>query len=221
MFHNPHPGWPVATAHVRTIPGAGSATGDTVRLRSLQKTDGRLWCAYRLEDRALLEPVEPTTEEPWEEVHSRAGWRRTYAGLRNLALAGIVVPAAIEVNGEFAGQLTLGNIQHGTVSSAWIGYWVHSSHQGRGIATAAVALGVDHALRGVGLHRVEATVLVGNVASRRVLDKTGFRQEGVLRRNLHIDGHWQDHVLVAQTAEESESETVVGRLIRCGLLAHA
>lgn len=91
------------------------------------------------------------------------------------------------------------------VCSCWIGYWVYSGFSGRGVASSAVSLGVDHAMTEVGMHRVEATVLESNVASRRVLEKVGFREEGLLQRNLHINGQWRDHVLVGLTVEERRS----------------
>lgn len=212
------PGWPIATMSVHTLGGAGP----TVRLRSLRRQDGESWRVFRIRDEALLRPVEPTIPDDWKLAHSPLAWRRTWANLKQFARRGELVPAAIEVDGNFAGQLTLGNVQYGVVSSCWIGYWVASALQGQGVATAAVALGVDHAMRTMGLHRVEATVMEDNVASRAVLAKVGFREEGKLLRNLHINGQWQDHLLVGMTREDVEQaghRTVVGRLIHRGDLA--
>ena len=189
-------GWPVDTPTVVT------RSGQSVRLRSLERGDGVAWRRYRMEDRRLLEPVEPTAVHGWDEAHNTQGWKYTFRNLMDWAERGVVVPAAIEVDGQFAGQLTLGNIQHGAIRSCWIGYWVHSAMQGRGVATASVALGIDHAFRQVEMHRVEATVMESNVASRRVLEKAGFRHEGTLLRNLHINGSWTDHFLMAITLEE-------------------
>ena len=138
----------------------------------------------------------------WEEAHSPKMWRQTYRGLKFAERQGIAMSLAIEVAGEFAGQLTLGNMQYGTIGNCWIGYWVYSGYSGQGVATAAVALGVDHAMIHGGIHRVEATVLESNEASRRVLAKIGFREEGRLVRNLHINGQWRDHLLVGLTTEE-------------------
>lgn len=126
-----------------------------------------------------------------------------------------MLPYAIELDGQFCGQLTIGNITHGALKSAWIGYWVTSSHTGGGVATAALALGLDHCFGPVALHRVEATVRPENAASRAVLAKVGFREEGLLRRYLEVDSAWRDHVLVALTAEEVDG-SVVSRLIRAG-----
>ena len=119
----------------------------------------------------------------------------------------------IEVDGAFAGQVTLGNIQHGIVSECWIGYWVHSPFMGRGVATLACALGVDHAFARVGLHRLTATYLPDNPASGTVLEHNGFREEGYLHRNLHIDGQWRDHLTFVVTGEQlAASGPLVDRL---------
>ena len=77
-----------------------------------------------------------------------------------------MLPYAIELDGQFAGQLTIGNVTHGALRSAWIGYWVASGVTGGGVATAALALGLDHCFGPVMLHRVEATVRPENAASR-------------------------------------------------------
>ena len=199
--------WRVPTVwlpQARQRPGAvaDSAAELPVRLRELRRSDGAAWRAFRIADEHLLRPVEPTVATSWEEAHSPKMWRQTYRGLKFAERQGIAMSLAIEVAGEFAGQLTLGNMQYGTIGNCWIGYWVHSHWQGRGVATAAVSLGTDLAMLGLGLHRVEATVMEDNPASRRVLENTGYRVEGRLQRNLHIDGRWTDHLLVAQTVEE-------------------
>lgn len=202
-----HPGWPEVTPTV-TLPDGGR-----LRLRPLLRADGRDWRQLRLLDEESLRPVEPTAPSGWEDAHSVAAWRSNLMGLGDAARRGQLVPLVIELDGRFIGQLTLGNIQHGGVSDCWIGYWVHSSATGRGVATAACALGTDHAFRRVGLHRVTATYLPSNPASGRVLELNGYRREGLMRRNLHIDGQWRDHVFVAQTVED-HPDTCVDRLRR-------
>ena len=126
-----------------------------------------------------------------------------------------MLPFVIEVDGQFCGQLTVGNVTHGALRSAWIGYWVASTATGKGVATAALALGLDHCFGAVHLHRVEATVRPENAASRRVLEKVGFREEGLLRRYLDVDGGWRDHLLYAITVEEV-SGSVMSTLIQRG-----
>ena len=70
------------------------------------------------------------------------------------------------------------------------------------MATGAVALAVAHLFGPVGLHRVEATIAPENLASRAVVGHLGFRQEGLLRRYLDINGAWRDHLLFALTVED-------------------
>ncbi|MDY6049258.1 MAG: GNAT family protein [Corynebacterium sp.] len=203
-------GWPEVTPTVE-LPGGGR-----VRLRPLTRRDGALWSQYRLSDRAVLQPVEPTVHD-WEEAHSLAGWRRTFPVLKEQARAGTLLPFAVELDGTFVGQLTVGNIQRGVVCEGWIGYWLFSQYWGRGVATAAVALGVDHAFGRAGLHRLTATFLPDNVVSQSVLQANGFREEGFLREALHIDGRWRDHVLVALNRNDFPV-TAVRRLEEAGKL---
>jgi ribosomal-protein-alanine N-acetyltransferase len=141
------------------------------------------------------------------------------SGLRATARRGQALPFVITLDGRFAGQLTLGNVVRGSLRSAWVGYWVESSAAGGGVATAAVALSVDHAFGPVGLHRIEATVRPENAASLRVLAKLGFRDEGLLRRYLEVDGAWRDHRLLAVTRDEVGAG-LVARLIRSGQAQH-
>jgi ribosomal-protein-alanine N-acetyltransferase len=190
-----HPGWPKSVGPIRVAAGL-------VRLRPVRLRDGAVWSRIRLADRENLEPWEPVAEVNWEVRHAISSWPTICSGLRAEARRGRMLPYAIELDGEFCGQLTLGNVTHGALRSAWIGYWVNSEVTGRGVATAALAMGVDHGFGVVRLHRIEATVRPENVASRRVLAKAGFRQEGLLERYLEVDGAWRDHLLVALTVEE-------------------
>lgn len=202
LFRQPTPGWPEYT------PALVLPDGTRVRLRPLKSGDSRAWRETRILDEQWLKPVEPTALGTWEQAHSAEAWRANWLNLRKLASAGVVVPMVIEADGAFAGQVTLGNIQHGAVSECWIGYWVHSPFMGRGVATAACALGTDHAFGRVGLHRVTATFLPDNPASRSVLVANGYREEGYLRRNLHIDGQWRDHHFVALNADDYPQSAV-------------
>lgn len=131
-----------------------------------------------------------------------------------------MLPMVIELDGEFCGQITVGNIVRGALRSAWIGYWVSKDVGGQGVATAALALGLDHCFGPVGLHRVEATVRPENQASQAVLRKVGFREEGLLKRYLDVDGAWRDHILVAMTVGETPG-TVADVLVRSGKAAWA
>lgn len=189
------PGWPAALGPVET------AAGD-VALRPLSRRDFAAWQRFRLRDKELLQRWEATSAESWSQRHSLAAWRQARAVLSAAARAGGCLPFVITVDGEFAGQLTLGGISRGALCSGWVGYWVGAHVTGKGVATAAVALAVAHALGPVGLHRVEATIDPANSGSLAVVRHLGLREEGLLRRYLDIAGAWRDHLLYAMTAEE-------------------
>ncbi len=203
-----HPGWPVRLGPVRVAAGE-------VALRPVRLRDGPTWSRLRLRDEAYLRVWEPDGEGAWAERFATMVWPVMCSGLRATARRGQALPFAITVGGEFAGQLTLGNVVRGALCSAWVGYWVESNAAGGGVATGAVALAVDHAFGPVGLHRVEATVRPENAASLRVLAKLGFRDEGLLRRYLEVDGAWRDHRLLALTKDEVGAG-LVASLVRSG-----
>ncbi len=75
-----------------------------------------------------------------------------------------------------------------------IGYWIAHEAQGNGLATRAAILLSRWALQDAGILRVEALVDPRNIASRRVVEKSGFRPEGRLRCYLEVDGQPVDAV---------------------------
>ncbi|WP_041451173.1 GNAT family N-acetyltransferase [Hoyosella subflava] len=202
------PGWP-ANAGPVTI-----AAGE-VRLRPVRLRDATSWSRYRLQDEDYLRPWEPSGPGTWEGRHRASSWPSVCMNLRNAGRKGMMLPFAIELDGQFCGQLTVGNMVRGPLCSAWIGYWIAKDLAGKGIATTALALGVDHCFRAVGLHRLEATVRPENEASQSVLRRVGFRDEGFLRRYLHVDGDWRDHKLVAILTDDYP-DTAISRLVRQG-----
>ncbi len=149
-----------------------------------------------------LRPWEPTHPEMPLQSSSIAPYIAMIQAVRKEARQGIAMPWAVTYEGAFAGQLTVGAIVWGSARSAQVGYWIDSAYAGRGITPTAVALAVDHCFLAVGLHRIEANIRPENRASRRVAEKLGFREEGVRKRQLHIDGAWRDHICYALTSED-------------------
>lgn len=127
------------------------------------------------------------------------------ASIRSLlahARTGNGVPFVVEYDGEFAGQLNVSGMSYGSLSSASIGYWVAERFAGNGVTPTAVALATDHVFFGLGLHRMEICIRPENAPSLRVVEKLGFRYEGLRRRFIHINGDWRDHFCFALTVEE-------------------
>ena len=96
------------------------------------------------------------------------------------------------------GGLTLANIRRGCAQACSLGYWMGAAYARQGHMTAAVNSVVPFAFGTLKLHRIEAACIPANVASVRLLEKTGFQREGFARQYLCIDGVWQDHLLYAK-----------------------
>jgi len=173
-----------------------SVTG-IVTVRRATVDDAEALAALALANRAFLSPWEPVRpDEYFTAEYQRAALRALHAqdppG---------TVPCVILVDGEPAGRITLNNVARGAFSSADLGYWVAQQHNGRGVATAAVAAVLDLAFGKLGLHRVQAATLLHNAGSQRVLARNGFTRIGVAPRYLRIAGEWQDHVLFQRLAD--------------------
>jgi [ribosomal protein S5]-alanine N-acetyltransferase len=102
---------------------------------------------------------------------------------------------AIESDGRMVGMIALADVVRDPLHLANVGYFVDRAHNGRGLATQAVADVVRFAFSEAGLHRLEAGTLPDNHASQRVLEKNGFVRFGFAHKLLQIDGEWRDHVL--------------------------
>ena len=101
-----------------------------------------------------------------------------------------------------AGVVTLSQIFYGPLRSAYMGYYAGAPFAGRGLLSEGVAQALDYAFDGLELHRVEANIQPGNVASLALVRRLGFSLEGFSRRYLYIDGDWRDHHRFAMLAED-------------------
>ena len=143
-------------------------------------------------NRDFLAPWDPTRPEVFFSVE---GQRHAIRDALAQHERGVAVPEVILADGQVVGRVTLSNIIRGPFQSCNLGYWVDATHNGRGIATAAVRQIVDLAFTDLELHRVEAGTLLHNRASQRVLERNGFVRFGVAPAYLRIAGRWQDHIL--------------------------
>jgi ribosomal-protein-alanine N-acetyltransferase len=170
-------------------------TDGDVTVRPLRLRDAPSWADARRRNVAWLREWEATPPGGRAFVPASASTFVTMTRrLRAEARHGRALPFAILVSGEFAGQLNVGGVARGSLHSAHLGYWIDERYAGRGVMPTAVALVTDHCFDRVGLHRVEVNIRPENAASRRVVEKLGFREEGLRRQFLHIAGGWRDHL---------------------------
>lgn len=174
-----------------------------VGLRPLRVRDARVWREVRLRNDTWLAPWEATLPGGPVLDSGRAGYATLARMLLREAKRGQSLPWVVTYDGEFAGQLTVGSIVWGSACGGQAGYWVDQRFAGRGVIPTALAMAVDHCFGVVGLHRLEANIRPENDRSRRVVEKLGFREEGLRRRYLHINGEWCDHLCYALTVEDA------------------
>lgn len=99
----------------------------------------------------------------------------------------------IESN-DLIGIVSLTELVRGPLQSCWLGYSLDHAQNGRGYTTEAAHLVIGCAFQVLKLHRIEAGVMPHNLASIRVLEKVGFEKEGLSRKNVLINGNWEDHL---------------------------
>lgn len=190
------------------LPRLFAAAPPSVRLLELKVTarppergDWQEWSALRGESRRFLAPWEPT----WPpDALSRGAFRRRLARYAAdwRADQGYSFFLFRREDGRLVGGIGLSNVRRGVAESGSLGYWIGERFARQGYMTAGLDLVLRFAFERLRLHRVEAACLPHNAPSRRLLLKSGFREEGYAREYLCIDGRWQDHVLFALLHDE-------------------
>ncbi|WP_062203635.1 GNAT family N-acetyltransferase [Demequina salsinemoris] len=172
---------------------------DGIVLRRLRWRDESRWMNLRETNREWL--------RPWEAMAPPGQRARTMTFAQMVRdegrqwRRGTAYPMVIEVDGTLVGRVSITGITWGPECGGSIGYWVAEHRAGEGIAPRAVTLAADYAFA-QGLHRLEITMRPDNVPSIRVARKVGFRDEGLRRSYLYIDGAWRDHRVFALTSQE-------------------
>lgn len=169
-----------------------------IRVRTVRPRDAKVLQHELLVNRSWLRPWEATIPDGIASFDMRSNIRRLLQQQRE----GQGYPFVMEYEGEVVGQLNVWGVSRGSLCSAMIGYWVSESVAGRGVTPTSVAMATDLCFTDLGLHRMEIGLRPENTASLRVVQKLGFRYEGLRRRYIHIDGDWRDHLCFALTTED-------------------
>ncbi len=175
-------------------PQAIRLEGPRVYLVPPRMSDWKAWAGLRDESRDFLTPWEPT----WpHDALGRHAFRRRLRAYNQEWRQGTGFSFLVHRLSDNAlmGGVTLSNVRRGVAQAASMGYWIGERFARQGFMTEAVSAVVEFAFEELALHRVEAACLPHNDASRSLLLKVGFRQEGYARQYLRINGKWQDHLL--------------------------
>ncbi|MCZ6886385.1 MAG: GNAT family protein [Alphaproteobacteria bacterium] len=192
------------------MPAEERIDGENVFIRPPQDTDWASWAELRNLSRDFLIPWEPT----WPaDGLTRSAYRRRVRHYADEWQSGIGYAFFVfsRAEGALRGGITLSNVRRGVSQSGTLGYWIGAPFAGQGIMTEALGRVMDYAFGQLQLHRLEAACLPRNEASKKVLQKNGFREEGFAPKYLKIDGNWEDHLLFAVLADEISSTKYEGR----------
>ena len=178
-------------------------------LRLPEHRDFREWAKLRHQSRAFLSPWEPL----WAADHlSRASFTNRVYWSQRAVKNGNAVPLFVfhKEAGQLVGAITLDNIRRGPSQVGTIGYWVGQQYARQGFMSEAIIAMVAHAFGALDLSRVESACLPDNVASRGVLEKAGFKYEGVAQSYIQINGRWRNHVLYAALRGDRRGRSSAG-----------
>jgi Acetyltransferases, including N-acetylases of ribosomal proteins len=195
---------PIAFMRGLTFPGGQQPVirGAEVYLRYPRMTDYKAWAKLRGDSRDFLTPWEPSwSRDELTKGSFRRRIKRYQKECRlDSAYAFFVFRAA---DNELLGGCTLSNVRRGVTQACALGYWIGQRHARHGYMFDAVRALVPFIFSTLGLHRIEAACLPVNEASQALLTKAGFRQEGLARKYLQINGEWRDHVLFALLEDDA------------------
>jgi len=166
------------------------------RVRSWRKAD-RASLVKNANNRRIWETVRDRFPHPYTDEAARR-WLGTVVG------AEPELHFAIDIGDQAVGGIGLAPGVDVERFSAEIGYWLGEPYWGRGIATAALSVTVEHALKNLGYIRIFAIPFATNPASARVLEKTGFVKEGVMSRSAVKDGRVIAQLLYAVTRKSGD-----------------
>ena len=182
---------------------------ERMTLRLPQHGDFRAWTGLRDQSAPFLTPWEPV----WTADHlsRKAFTNRIYWANRSTS-QGTALPLLLIRRDDAAllGAITLDNIRRGPSQAGTLGYWMGQAHARQGYMREAILSVVHHAFTVMDLSRIEAACLPENAASRGVLEKCGFKYEGVAQSYLQINGRWRNHVLYANLRGDRRGRTDVG-----------
>ena len=177
--------------------------GRRVTLRPLTVADFTQWHEVRTRCEPWLVKWEPSRPAGAPDViDSRAGFAARCRARDRERQLGAGFGFGVFVGPRFCGEVYINSVQRGPFQNAYVGYWIDEACAGQGLVPEAVVVVCRHAFEDLGLHRLQIAIIPRNTASRRVMEKLEFRDEGVALRYLEINGAWEDHVRYAVTTEE-------------------
>src|SRR5262249_53452367 len=149
---------------------------ERVSLRQPQMSDYSEWAALREKSREFLGPWEPVW--PADDL-TRGAFRRRLKRYAEDQRSDQAYSFLIfrKIDSALVGGITLSNVRRGVAQAGSIGYWMGAPYARQGLMSIALSALIPFGFTTLRLHRLEAACITTNVASIRLLEKSGFRRE--------------------------------------------
>ncbi|MBT6009043.1 MAG: GNAT family N-acetyltransferase [Rhodobacterales bacterium] len=178
-------------------------------LRLPMMSDHLQWADQRQKSKQFLENWEPVWSPDY--FSKRAFQNRVYWANKSFKnLSSLPLFIIRRNDNQLVGAITLDNIRRGPSQSGTLGYWIGQDFARLGYMSEAVKAVVAYSFSKIDLSRIEAATLPNNSASRGLLEKSGFKYEGVAQSYLQISGRWRSHVLYANLRNDRRGKTEAG-----------
>jgi ribosomal-protein-alanine N-acetyltransferase len=169
-----------------------SIKGRNIKIQVLTQGNAEEVLDFQLRNREFLRQFEPSRDESFYTLdNQKHNLTESYKQFLN----GNGINFGIYKDSKFIGKIRISNIVMGVFKNAFIGYSIDEKQQGNGYMKEAVKLVVEYAFEELELHRIEATTLIDNEKSQRVLRSCGFKELGISEEYLYINGSWRDHMV--------------------------
>lgn len=104
-----------------------------------------------------------------------------------------------KIDEKIIGFMTFSSFERGPFQACRLGYKIHFENEGKGYMSEALKESIRFVFEDLNIHRIEANYVPSNERSGRVLERIGFKKEGLAENYLHINGEWRDHILTSLT----------------------
>lgn len=163
-------------------------------LRLPKLNDFESWVNLRKNSEEFLSQWEPNRDSNFYSsslFRSRVKWARQNFKEKKVIHAFIFR----REDGSLMGAVTLDNVRKGAAQSGSIGYWLGKSYIKNGYMREVASAFIFYIFKNFDLSRIEAATLPENKPSRSLLEKIGFKYEGVAQSYLNISGRWRAHII--------------------------
>lgn len=162
-----------------------------IKIRILTPGDAEEVLNYSIRNKEHLEAFEPSRDRPFYTIQVQHNiLNESYRQY----LKGVTLDFGIFKEEKLIGKVKLSNIVYGVFRNGIIGYSIDKEYEGKGYMREAMGLIINYAYEDMDLHRIEASALVENERSKKLLKSCGFKVLGINEKYLFINGKWRDHI---------------------------